>query len=198
MNKILQLISKHKELLELRQFKAGETIFLENDTCKAIGVLKKGEISIKSYFSNGKEITYNTLKEGQMFGNNLIFSSNPFYRGDVIAEKDSEIYFIDKDTLTNILKTDDEFLIEYLSEQSDFSKTLNFKIKLLTIQSAEDRIQYYLTFNKGIIIYKTITKLANELYMTRESLSRTLKKMRDNGIIKTEGKKITLMVEKSN
>ena len=198
MNKILQLISKHKELLELRQFKAGETIFLENDTCKAIGVLKKGEISIKSYLSSGKEITYNTINEGQMFGNNLIFSSNPFYRGDVIAEKESEIYFIDKDTLTNILKTDDEFLIEYLSEQSDFSKTLNFKIKLLTIQSAEDRIQYYLTFNKGMIIYKTITKLANELYMSRESLSRTLKKMRDNGIIKTDGKKIALMVEKSN
>ena len=153
MNKLLHLISKHKEIIELRQFKAGETLFLENDTCQAIGVLKKGEISIKSYFSNGKEITYNTLKEGQMFGNNLIFSSNPTYRGDVIAEKDSEIYFVSKESLTEILKNDDEFLVEYLSEQSDFSKTLNFKIKLLTIQSAEDRVQYYLTFNKGLIIY---------------------------------------------
>ena len=198
MNKILQLISKHKENIEKRQFKAGETIFLENDTCKAIGVVKKGEISIKSYFSNGKEITYNTLNEGQMFGNNLIFSSKPTYRGDVIAEKDSEIFFIDRPTLIEILKTDGEFLVEYLSEQSDFSKSLNFKIKLLTIQSAEDRIQYYLTFNKGLITYKTITKLANELYMTRESLSRTLKKMRENGVIKIEGKKISLMVEKYN
>ena len=195
MNKLLQLIEKHKQDSEIRQFQAGETIFLENDTCQSVGVVKKGEISIKSYFSNGKEVTYNTLKEGQMFGNNLIFSKNPAYRGDVVAEKYSEIYFIDKTTLLKILKTDEELLIEYLSEQSDFSKTLNFKIKLLTIQSAEDRIQYYLTFNKRLVTYKTVTKLADELYMSRESLSRTLKKMREKETIKIEGKKILLMVD---
>ena len=57
------------------------------------------------------------------------------------------------------------------------SKNLNFKIKLLTISGAEDRLTYYLTFNKGKITYKSITKLANELYLTRESLSRTITKM---------------------
>ena len=195
MNKLLHLISKHKEIIELRQFKAGETLFLENDTCQAIGVLKKGEISIKSYFSNGKEITYNTLKEGQMFGNNLIFSSNPTYRGDVIAEKDSEIYFVSKETLTEILKNDDEFLVEYLSEQSDFSKTLNFKIKLLTIQSAEDRVQYYLTFNKGFLRYKSITNLASTLFLARETLSRTLTGLVDEGIIQIKNKTIKLIVQ---
>ncbi len=197
MEKIINIIlRRYKETFESKSFKANETIFYEHDKCDHIGIVKNGEISIKSYFADGKEVTYNTLKTGQMFGNNLIFSSRPFYRGDVIAEKDSEIIFISKETLIDLLMNDQEFLMAYLSEQSDFSKTLNFKIKLLTISGAEDRFVYYLTFNNNKISFKSVTKLANELYMTRESLSRTIKKLKDSGRILVDQKTITLMVEK--
>ena len=195
MNNIVHLISKYASLIEEKRFRTGETLFLENDVCRSVGIIKSGEISIKSYFSNGKEVTYNVLGQGQMFGNNLIFSSKPQYRGDVIANKDSEVYFISKENLLKMLKEDDKFLLAYLTQQSDFSKTLNFKIKLLTISSAEDRFIYYLTFNKNKVAYKSITKLANELYLTRESLSRTIKKLRDKKIILVDRKTITLMVD---
>ena len=177
MNNLINLLTKYPQCLEKRTYKPQETIFLENDTCISVGIVKSGEISIKSYFASGKEVTYNVLEEGQMFGNNLIFSSTPRYRGDVISQKQSEIWFISRENLLKLLKQDDELLVLYLTQQSDFSKNLNFKIKLLTISSAEDRLTYYLTFNKGKITYKSITKLANELYLTRESLSRTITKM---------------------
>ena len=195
MNNIIQILAKYPQYLEKRSFKAGKTIFLENDTCKSIAAVKSGEISIKSYFSNGKEVTYNVLKEGQMFGNNLVFSSNPRYRGDVISLKDSEIWFLSKENLLKILKNDEEFLVLYLTQQSDFSKTLNFKIKLLTISSAEDRLLYYLTFNKNRIAYKSITKLADELYLSRESLSRTITKLVSIRKIKKIGKALELVVQ---
>lgn len=194
MNNIIQILAKYPQYLEKRRFKTAETIFLENDTCKSVGIVKTGEISIKSYFANGKEVTYNTLKEGQMFGNNLIFSSTPRYRGDVIAQKESEIWFISKDNLLKLLKLDEMFLLEYLTQQSDFSKTLNLKIKLLTISSAEDRLLYYLTFNKNKITYKSITKVADELYLSRESLSRTITKLVKNRKIKKIGKTLELVV----
>lgn len=195
MNNIVQIISKYPQYVEKRRFKANETIFLENDTCEAVGIIKSGEISIKSYFANGKEVVYNVIEEGKMFGNNLIFSSKPEYRGDVIAEKETEIYFVSRTNLIKLLKQDEEFMILYLSMQSDFSKTLNLKIKLLTIPSATDRLLYYLTFNKNKITYKSITRLANELYLARESLSRTIKKLTDKKIIKHTNKAITLMVD---
>lgn len=194
MNNIVQILSKYPQYLEKRSFKAGKTIFLENDTCKAVAVVKSGEISIKSYFSNGKEVTYNVLEEGHMFGNNLVFSSNPRYRGDVISQKESEIWFLSKENLLKILKTDEEFLVLYLTQQSDFSKTLNLKIKLLTINGAEDRLLYYLTFNKNKISYKSITKLADELYLSRESLSRTITKLAKIKKIKKLGKTLELVV----
>ena len=178
MNNILQLIKKH-----------------EQKECKTIGVVEQGEVSIKSFFANGKEVVYNTIQKGQMFGNNLIFSSNPHYRGDVISEQEAIIFFINKESLLSIMQKDGEFLNLYLTRQSDFSKTLNLKIKLLTISAASDRLIYFLTINKNKIQYKSITKLANELYLTRESLSRTLKKLKENKIINVSKKTITLMVE---
>ena len=195
MNNILSLFKKYESIAENKAYKKGETIFYENDVCSKIGIVISGEISIKSYFSDGKEVIYNTLSKGQMFGNNLIFSSNPYYRGDVVCEQNAEISFLSKESLIKALRNDEDFLIEYLNEQSDFSKTLNFKIKLLTISSASDRLLYYLTFNKNKITYKSITKLAKELYLTRESLSRTIKKLKENKIIKAHSKTITLMVE---
>lgn len=194
MNNIVQVLSKYPQYIEKRSFNAGKTIFLENDTCQSVGIVKSGEISIKSYFANGKEVTYNVLLEGQMFGNNLIFSSNPSYRGDVISQKESEIWFLSKENLLKILKEDEEFLVLYLTQQSDFSKTLNLKIKLLTISGAEDRLLYYLTFNKNKIIYKSVTKLADELYLTRESLSRTITKLVKNKKIKKSRKTLELVV----
>lgn len=194
MNNIVSFLEKYPQYIEKRQFKAGQTIFFENDTCRSIGVVKSGEINIKSYFANGKEVTYNVLEEGQMFGNNLVFSSNPKYRGDVISLKQSEVWFLSKEKLLKLLKEDDEFLLMYLTKQSDFSKTLNLKIKLLTINGAEDRLVYYLTFNKNRITYKSITKLANELYLTRESLSRTITKLSKNKKIKKLGKTLELVV----
>lgn len=195
MKNIIDQIKKYKDIVESKTFKKGETIFYENETCTKIGIIDSGEISIKSYFSNGKEVVYNNLQKGQMFGNNLIFSSNPQYRGDVIAEHDTEVFFINKESLIYILQNDVDFLNTYLTEQSDFGKTLNLKIKLLTITSASDRLIYFLTVNKNKIQYKTVTKLANELYLTRESLSRTLKKLKENKIIMISKKTITLMVD---
>lgn len=194
MNNIVQVLSKYTQYIEKKSFKAGKTIFLENDICQSVGIVKSGEISIKSYFANGKEVTYNVLLEGQMFGNNLIFSSNPRYRGDVISQKESEIWFLSKENLLKIIKEDEEFLVLYLTQQSDFSKTLNLKIKLLTISGAEDRLLYYLTFNKNKIIYKSVTKLADELYLTRESLSRTITKLVKYKKIIKSGKTLELVV----
>ena len=193
--KILDYIEKNKNSVEEATYQKGETIFYENDLCFKVGVVKNGEITIRSFFANGKEVTYNTITKGQMFGNNLIYSSNPYYRGDVISETNSTVFFINKETLLKMLSGDSDFLQEYLTEQSDFSKQLNLKIKLLTINNAEDRLIYYLTINKGTISYKTITTLANELFLTRESLSRTIKKLIDKKVIKNSLKTLTLIVK---
>ena len=191
MNNLLKYLSKKNEY-DVIHARKNQTLFFEGDECKKVGMILSGKVSIISYLDGGQEVIYNTLGKGEMFGNNLVFSSVPFYRGDVVAIDESEIMYITKDELLNLLKDDKAFLEMYLRQQSDFSKLLNFKIKLLTISSAQERIKYYLTFNKNEISYKSVTKLAKELYLSRETLSRTLYKMQRDGLIKIDQKKVTL------
>lgn len=183
-----------KQSIILKIIKKDEIIYEEGETCKEICIVKRGKIKISSFLENGQEIIFNVLRDGDLFGNNLIFSSNPQYKGDVISLEESELYLIRKEALINILQSNKSFLIDYLQRQSDFGKSLNGTIKLLTFNNAIDRLYYFLEVNNNNLEYKTITDLANELYLSREVLSRLLSKLKKEGEIIVKDKHIIKMI----
>jgi len=185
------LTTKDQKLFEIVHVKKGQILFHEEDICEKIGIVKTGLIKIISYSLSGMEIIYNEIKPGHLFGNNLLFSSDRRYRGNVIATLDSEVWMINKDNLLILLENNKSFLETYLSLQADFSKTLNFKIKLLSLSSAEERLIYFLK-EKQPYRYQSITSLANELYLSRETLSRLVSKMEKEGLILKNGKILSL------
>ncbi len=185
------LTSNDQKLFEIVRVKKGQILFREEEICEKIGIVKTGLIKIISYSLSGMEIIYNEVTPNHLFGNNLLFSSNRRYRGNVIAALDSEVWMINKDNLLILLENNKSFLETYLSLQADFSKTLNFKIKLLSLSSAEERLIYFLK-ERQPYKYQTITSLANELYLSRETLSRLVSKMKKEGLILKNGKTISL------
>lgn len=192
MNNLLEALTKEeKAKLKIVHLAKESILFTEGDTCEYVGLVFRGEIKIVSYLEDGKEIIYNTIKEGQMFGNNLIFSSNPVYRGDVVANKETYLYLISKEKLVSLLKTNEEFLLAYLQTQSDFGKDLNLNIKLLTLNNAKERVLYFLKTNGDKLEYKTITELAKRIYLAREVLSRTLHELERDHIISIKDNNIT-------
>ena len=193
MNIIELLTEKEKRHIKYINLKKSQTLFFENDLCLDIGIMISGEVTIKSYLNDGKEIIYNILKKGDIFGNNLIFSSNPYYKGNIIASTDCEIGLISKEDLLYIFNKNETFLKEYLKIQSNFSKSLNNRIKLLSIDSAKERLLFYLHENKNEINFDSITSLAAELYLSRESLSRTISKLKKDRYIIKDKKIIRLI-----
>ena len=141
-------------------------------------------------------MTLNTLKAGDIFGINLIFSSEPVYKGDVIAKEKCVIAFINKESLTNLLQTNKEFLELYLKAQSDFGKALNARIQLLSFANAEERLIYYASKNDNVIVFKNVTSLASQIGIQRETLSRLLTSLVKRHLIKKEKGKITFVKKK--
>lgn len=158
-------------------------LFEEDSLCNSIGIVIKGKLSITSYSYYGKEITYSIIEENQLFGHNLLFSSSPNYKGNVIALSDSKIALIDKDELINLMQNNKEFLKIYLQILNNNTKNLNEKVKLLSLDSAIDRVLYYLYQNNNLIYYQSITELAKKLFLRRETLSRTLSNLVKDNII---------------
>lgn len=190
---IIDLLSKEeKKHIVYRILSKGDVLFHENDICIYIGIVCKGEVSIISYLDNGKEIVYNTIRTEGIFGNNLLFSSDPYYKGDIIADSDSLIGLISKEDLLTILEKNRDFFTEYLKIQSDSSKALNNRIRLLSIPTAEERFRFYMHENRNRISYDTIEHLARKMYLSREALARLLSRLESNNSIIRENKVIIL------
>ena len=136
------------------------------------------------------------MKAGEIFGNNLIFSSEPVYRGNVVAKEKAVVAFINKENLLYLLQNNQEFLNLYLQAQSDKAKALTARIQLLSFTNAEERLFYYASKNDGVIIFKNVTTLAATLGVQRETLSRLLTVLVKKHQIKKEKGKITVLKKK--
>lgn len=183
-NNILSLLTKEQQLLlEVKSLNRGDVLFREGELCSKVSIVVSGQVKISSMHYSGSEVVFNILENGELFGNNLLFSDNPFYKGDVIALKESMIVSINKESLENILLCNKEFLIAYLNIQSNFGKKLNSTIKLLSFSSAEERFMFYLKENNNEIKYHSVTELADLLHLKRETLSRLLTKLEKENVI---------------
>ena len=189
---ILEYIQAKDFPKEAIRFEKGQTIAIEGDRCEGLYIISDGMVEIVSYALSGKQIVYNQLGEGEMFGNHLVFSSDPVYKGNVQAKTDCELIYISKETLLEILQEDKEFLIYYLKLNSDFGKELNAKMKILSFDSAEERLLFYLEKHDGMIIMKSIASLADTLFLQRETLSRLIHRMENEGRLILNGKTITM------
>ena len=194
---LLNVLNKEEhKLVKGYQVAKNNVIFHEGDVCETIGIIISGKVDIISYSFEGKELLINSLKAGEIFGNNLIFSSEPVYRGDVIAQEKSVIAIINKENLVYLLQNNKDFLNLYLKAQSDKAKLLTSRIQLLSLVNAEERLFYYASKNDNVIVYKNVTTLAATIGVQRETLSRLLTSLIKRHLIKKEKDKITFFKKK--
>lgn len=194
---LLNVLNKEEhKLVKGYQVAKNNVIFHEGDVCETIGIIISGKVDIISYSFEGKELLINSLKAGEIFGNNLIFSSEPVYRGDIIAQEKSVIAIINKENLVYLLQNNKDFLNLYLKAQSDKAKLLTSRIQLLSLVNAEERLFYYASKNDNVIVYKNVTTLASTIGVQRETLSRLLTSLIKRHLIKKEKGKITVLKKK--
>lgn len=182
-NILKSLYNDESNLIKYINIKKNEILFEEDSICNNIGIVIDGRLSINSYSYNGKEIIYSLIDENELFGHNLLFSSSPLYKGNVIALKDSKIALISKDSLIYLLQNNKSFLYQYLEILNNNAKSLNSKLKLLSFDNAIDRLLYFLYQNNNEITINSITELANRLFLRRESLSRCISRLKKENII---------------
>lgn len=188
MRNIIDTLTKQElQKVKFIELEKDETLFHEDEICKYIGIVISGEIVVSSFSYNGDEIVYNIIHSDGMFGNNLIFSKEKKFKGNVISKVKTRLALINEDNLTHLLMNNEAFLKEYLRIESDFTKSLNERIKLLSFDDAEERFFYFLFINNNKIEFKSISSLATTLSLARETLSRLISKLvRENKIAKSK------------
>lgn len=181
-----------------KEYKKNQIVFHEGEQCKYICFVNYGALTISTITTNEKEETIQTLKDGDLFGDLLIFSNHPIYLGDVIVNKKSSITFISKEELIKLFQTDRELLLTFLNIASNKTQKIKQQNKLLAHKSIPDRLLYYFSLiskeqKSKVIKIPKITQISLELSLPRESVSRVIKELVEKGIIKKDKKYITLL-----
>lgn len=187
MNELINKLLQYKHLIKYVDYNSNAIVFNEGDICREIGIVIKGEISISTITYAEKEETINIIKEGELFGDFLVFSPNPVYLGIGITNKKTTIAFIKRESILNIFIENKDILCAYLSYTSLKAIQLKLQTKLLSHKNIEDRIIYYFTITKENPVYiSSITDFSKKLALPRPSVSRSLKVMEQKNIIKRE------------
>ncbi|MBN2899395.1 MAG: Crp/Fnr family transcriptional regulator [Clostridia bacterium] len=185
--------------LKLVTYKKHAVIHFDGEVCNRVEVVIQGKVSVERIDMEGNLLTISEFQEGDILGGNVLFSSHPVYPMTVSAKEDAVVVEISKGVIFEWLTSNALFLRAYLEFVSDLTTILANKIRNTIQLPLRDKI---LNFLRGevevqgsftIVLRQTKKALAEQLGVQRTSLSRELKKMSDEGLIRLDHKKITLL-----
>lgn len=183
------LSSLEKVPYEIQAYNKGEVIAIEGDNCHALGIILKGQIEIQKIFPSGQIMTINNFKEGNIFGESLVFLDKHTYPATITAMEYSQIMYIEKSDIIELAILNTKVLTNFVSILSNRILMLNNRISNLSQDSIRKKIANYLLFEydnqKKLFIELPFSrkKMAELLNIPRPSLSRELTNMKDEGII---------------
>ncbi len=187
-----------EEITQLRHIAEDATLFFEGDPANGFFVLLSGRVRIYKAAADGKEFTLHQITPGQVFAEAAIFRGNT-YPANCMAMEDSDVAFIPKDQFIRLITKYPNISLKIIGSLSRWLREFAAKLEDLSLKEVPARLATYLLRYRQSIKRDSfdldITKgeLASELATISETLSRSLKKLKDLGVIAVDGRRITIL-----
>jgi len=188
--------------VQIKKFTKGETVTTYIEKRNQICIVISGEIDLIRYDFNGNKAIIGHFVANDIFGE-VFYPTNTNNELFAIAHKNSEVLFYAYESLSNKCKRNCDFhkvLSSSLSELFlDKIVELNLRIELLTKRNTRAKLlSYFESLSKGTLrqtfaLPYSYTDLADFLSVDRSAMMRELKLLIDEGFIKKNGNKITLL-----
>lgn len=181
-----------------KKYTKNSIIYMQNEKCKSLDVILEGTISIQKIDSEGNMLSINDFTNGDIIGENLLFSIKNVYPMTIIAKTDVEILHINRDLILLLCQDNKSFLLGFLQSLSSKALILSDKIMSLSMKTLRQCIidfllfEYYAQGSTEIKLNMTKKDLAEKFGVQRSSLSRELNKMRKDGFIDFNSKYIII------
>ncbi|WP_160137785.1 Crp/Fnr family transcriptional regulator [Chryseobacterium sp. c4a] len=184
---------------EIKHYKAGETIFWEEDIPLYYYQIEKGKIKLNNYTEDGKEFIQNIFSDGHSFGESLLFVERP-YPMNAVTIADSSVFRLPKASFLNLIQSNPEIslnIYQCLAERMYYKYimfyNLSFQNPVSKLKLLLDYLKSYHDNNKApysFLIPLTRQQLASLIGLRVETVIRTIKQMEKDKIVKLEKRKI--------
>ncbi|MBI2270168.1 MAG: Crp/Fnr family transcriptional regulator [Bacteroidetes bacterium] len=181
-----------------KTFSEDDVILNENAYIKAIPIVVSGSIRVMRADEDGREILLYYIKAGESCIMSFLGGiHHDTSKVKAIAEEETEILFIPIDKVSSLIKEYPEWL-DYIFRlyHKRFEELLEV-VNAVAFKKMDERLLNFIKrkceLTQSHTLYITHEQLANELGTARVVISRLLKQMEDEGLVKLGRNKITLV-----
>ena len=188
--------------IQIKKFAKDEIVTTYIEKRNQLCIVLSGEVDLIRYDVNGNKTIISHFVTDDVFGE-VFYPANTNNELFAIARKNSEILFYTYDSLLTKCRRNCDFHKTLTSSLSELFLNniveLNLRIELLTKRSTRSKILSYFdilskgSLQKTFILPFSYTDLADFLSVDRSAMMRELKLLIDDGFIKKDGSKITLL-----
>lgn len=177
----------------------GETIFFEGD--KAIGfyMVGDGKVKISKVSPAGKEHILHIFGQGEPFGEVPVFHGQP-YPATAEALVKTRVIFFPRDRFVTLVEANPAIALSMLAVLSMRLRKFASQIENLSLKEVPVRLADYLVYlsreqgdRDEVELDISKGQLASLLGTIPETLSRIFAKMSDEGLIRVDGRRISLL-----
>ncbi|MFT9486726.1 MAG: Crp/Fnr family transcriptional regulator [Tepidibacillus sp.] len=192
-------LEKITRLITRRKFKKGQVIFFEGDVSDKFYIINQGKIKTFKHTREGKEQILYILAEGDFIGDLSLLKKSTFqYNAEAL--EDVHVCILSKDDFDQILKENPEISLRILESVHDRLVNLENLVQTLSTKDVEARIagllvslseSFGIKEERKVILEMALTReeMANFIGVTRETISRKLSGLQEEGIIELVGNK---------
>lgn len=195
-------IQKVVQIAETKRYKKDSIILMEEDAGRTFFIILNGKVKISRISDDGREVILSILREGDFFGEISILDGMA-RSANVTAFENSELILIRKDAFFDILYQYPQVSIALLKELASRIRKSDSQIKSLSLKDATGKVAnaiLMLASNVGQVRGSLVEILglplqqdmANMAGTSRETISRVLKSLIEEGYLVKTGNKLVI------
>lgn len=189
------------QIAKKRRFNTGQTVYAEGDPAKNIYILESGWVKATRITREGREQALEFMRPGEIFGDLAVFIEED-YSASVTALEPADVWIIPSQHFLALIKRYPELgmaVIQRLGKQIMYFIGL---VEDLSLRSVEARLAHTLLrhaeVRDGRLFvprrrWTTFDEMAARLGTVRDVLSRALKALECEGLLKVEKQAIILL-----
>ena len=172
-----------------------EHLFREGERGESVYLVAEGALQLVKTSEGGQEVVIKTVEPGDVFAEVMLFERDR-YPVSAVAVRKSLVYALPRARLLFLLE-DADFRTEFIGGLMGRMRYLADRILNLTVFDVEDRFFRFLEDQYGqretYALNLSWKDVAAAIGTTPETLSRLLLRLKQDGAIRVEGKRVTVL-----
>ncbi len=180
-----------QRLIRQIELAPGSVLFREGDRADSLYLVRKGSLKLVRYGSDGSEYILDTLFPGDFYGGDQLFLSSVARETGVAAEL-LGICMIKAEELQHLILKKPEIALKSMTYLNAKLDQYRLQVEMLSTSDIQKRICMYLfeRYRKtaSTTLHLTQDDIGSALHLTKETVNRKLSSLKDEGILRVEGK----------